>query len=151
MGWGVEAAERIRRRQSNQEEFEELEAQSRRLLEERGSILWSLVCEAVADFACDLNRVYGSTLIRPKARGSVRLDLEFEYGERLTGVKIEFEPTTSHAALRWEYCGYLGKGVKHGSCHLYIRGSGEAAFRRGLQFLRPVDLAEEILNGLIAE
>jgi hypothetical protein len=151
VNWSAQAAETIRRRQLHHEGDREFEAESRSFLEKQGAIVWTAFCESVATLASDLNRAYGSQLIEPKHSMARRLDLEFKFCDRVTQVRIEFAPTTTQSALRWEYSGYLGKGVKHGSCHLYIRGNGEASFHRGLQFLRPIDLAEEILNGLIAE
>lgn len=131
--------------------YEEFEVESRSFLEKRGSALWTAFCESIAALASDLNRVYGSELIGLTLTIANRLNLEFRFSDRITNVKIEFHPTTTQPALRWEFSGYLGRGVKHGSCHFFIRDNGEAAFRRGLQFLRPIDLAEEILNALIAE
>jgi hypothetical protein len=151
VSWGLEAAQMIRQRQLHQAGYEDFEAESRSFLEKQGTLLWKALSESVETLASDLNRVYGSPLIRPKFKTNSRLDLEFQFSDRITNVKIEFQPTTTQPALRWEFSGYLGKGVKHGSCHFYIRDNGEAAFRRGLLFLRPVDLAEEILNALIAE
>jgi len=151
VGWGLEAAEMIRRRQLDEAGDDEFEAESRGFLERRGAALWTALSESVEALTSDLKRVYGSQLIKSTLSMANRMDLEFRFCDRITDVKIEFSPTTSQAALRWEYSGYLGKGVKHGSCHFFIRDNGEAAFRRGVQFLRPMDLAEEILNGLIAE
>ncbi|WP_058185993.1 hypothetical protein [Terracidiphilus gabretensis] len=149
--WGAEAADKLRKRVKDKEMRDHVLLENRKLLQEQGPNLWVYVCESVKQKCLELNENYRSVIVRVKDIALNQLDVRFELDGVATDLKVTFEPTSSQKALTWEYSGNAEKNTKNGSCPLFINQAGQVCFQQALLVRTPESLAEEMLNGLIAE
>jgi hypothetical protein len=150
-GWGVDAAAKLRARLENKELKNNVLLEKRNLLKEQGPGLWIELCEFAKAKCLELNANYRSVVIRVKDTVLNEMEVLFEWDGVKADVKINFEPTSSRTALTWVYGGQVSKQTKNGSCPLLIDKDGTVGFQQGITSRTPESLAEEMLNGLIAE
>lgn len=149
--WGAETAEKLRNRLQARQLNQKVLLEKRQLLEESGPHLWIELCECVKKKCLELNSNYRSDIIRIKDTVSNQLDVRFEFDDTSADLRIRFEATASPKALTWEYSGQIGKQTKSGSCPLFVDQNGAVSFQQAMTPRSPESLAEEMLNGLIAE
>jgi hypothetical protein len=149
--WAIKAADRLRRMVANKQVSDKVLLEKRNLLEEQGPALWIMLCGSVKDKCLELNRTYGSVIVRVKDTELNRLDVRFELEGTSADLLISFEVTSADRALTWGYSIRDGKSPKGGFCPLFVDQNGRVGFMQAMLSRTPESLAEEMLNGLIAE
>jgi hypothetical protein len=150
--WAFEAAERLRKRVAKIEVKEKVLLEKRNLLEEQGPNLWMGLCEAVKQKCLDLNRDYGSVVVRVKDTVSNQLSVRFELEGTITDLTINFHVTSSERALSWGYSSVSGGQYPQGGlCSLFVDLNGRVGFMQTHLSRTPENLAENMLSGLIGE
>lgn len=151
LDWGQKAAERLRSRTINKKRDDDILSEKRRLLQEQSPALWIALCERVKKSAISLNENYRMVIMRVKDVVANRLEVRFEFEGRVTDLTAEFSATTSPDALKWRYSGDVGAHVTDGSCALFVKPDGKVVFQQTLIARAPESLADEMLDGLLAE
>ena len=145
--WGIEAAKKLKERDSERWRNEETQREHRKRMEEQGPNLWIELCEFIKQKCVELNENYGAVVIFVKDTRLNHLEARFEHSGGITTLEVKFEATTSQKALSWTYGGNKGRNAKSGSCQLFVNPDGRVTFQQ----TTPESLADVILDGLIAE
>jgi hypothetical protein len=148
--WALEAAEKLRARTAKQQVTDKVLLEKRNLLQEQGPHLWILLCEAVKEKCLELNRHYGSVVVRVKDTVQDQMDVRFELEGNIIDLRLNFKVTSSERALTWSYTIHSGNSPIGGFCNLFVDHAGRVGFMQTHLSRTPEFLAEEMLNGLLA-
>ena len=147
--WAADWSRKLRNREQSSDQQNATLLERRRLLEEQGPQLWQELREAVKASAMALNDNYGDTVLAVNDKVN-EVAVRLRHLGKVRDLHITFK-TTSADALTWFHAGDMSPNSKSGSCSLAVDVAGRVVFKDGLNTRTPQNLAEEMLNGLLAE